>query len=63
LNSIGYKMKKEEAEIILLSQLTNCLDEATSKLEKFYNEKNYEFFYKTKKIILVLERKIAEEIK
>lgn len=54
---------REEAEITILKQLIHSLEEATLKMEKAYNEKDYDNFYKAKKMILQLQKRILEEIK
>jgi hypothetical protein len=53
----------KDLDIGVMSQLINSLEEVGLKLEKFYNEKNYENFNKSKKLILNLQEKILEEIK
>lgn len=54
-------MKKESVQF--LSQLVLSLDEAEAKLENAYGENNIENFNKAKKLILQINRKIAEVIK
>jgi len=51
-------MPKKEMDLTLLKQLVNSLEEATNKLEKTYNENNYDDFYKAKRIIPLLQKQI-----
>jgi len=54
-------IKKED--IPFLNQLINSLGEAESKLEKYYDKKDYENFNKSKKFMLKIQKQISEVIK
>ena len=50
-------IKKED--ILFLNQLVYTLEEAESKLEESYNEKNYDNFDNMKKLIMQIQNKIS----
>lgn len=52
---------KDDASI--LNQLIMSLEESESKLEAYYEKKDYDNFNKAKKFILILSKKISEVIK
>ena len=54
-------MEKEDA--IFLNQLMKSLEESESKLEQYYNEKDYRNFDNIKKFMLMISEKISEVIK
>ena len=54
-------MKK--SDVPFLNQLVRALEEGESKLEEFYNKKDYENFAKAKKFILQVQKKISEVVK
>ena len=54
-------MKKED--LMFLNQLVKTLEESKSRLEKYYNEKDYRNFDNMKKFMLVILNKISEVIK
>lgn len=61
-------MEKEEEifreeEVTFLNQLVKTLEEAESKLEQAYEERDYEKFNRLKKFILQIQKKISEVIK
>ena len=60
-------MKEEEIfkeeDILFLNQLVKTLEELELKLEDNYNQKDYENFNKSKKLILEIQRKISEIVK
>lgn len=51
-------MKKED--IPVLDQIIESVGEAMPKLEKYYYDKDYENFSRTKRFILELQKKILE---
>lgn len=53
-------MKKEDN--LFLNQLINSLEEASKKLEKAYEKKDYDNFDKSKKIMLKIQKEISEII-
>jgi len=50
----------QKEDVVFLNQLAGSLEEASIKLEKFYNRKDVENFNRTKKFILNIQNKIAE---
>ena len=55
------KVKKEES--VFLNQLVNSLEEASEKLEKYYEKRDSENFDKSKKIMFKIQREISDIIK
>lgn len=53
----------DKEEFTFLSQLAKSLEEAESKLEQAYEERDYEKFNRLKKFILQIQKKISEIIK
>lgn len=50
----------KEADLYFLNQLVSSLEEAGLTLEQAYPKKDYENFNKSKKLILLLQKKITE---
>ena len=55
--------QKFSQDISFLSQLVKALEEAELNLEEYYEKKDYENFEISKKFILQIQKKIAENIK
>ena len=53
----------EKEDMSVLIQIAKSLEEAETKLETAYKKKDYDNFYKLKKIILGIQGKILEGIK
>lgn len=53
----------EKGDLEFLNQLVDSIQEARDKLEKAYNEKDYEKFDKTKKFMIQIQKKISEGLK
>ena len=54
-------MKKEEA--LFLNQLVVSLAELEIKLRKYHEDENYESFSKTKRVMLKIQKEIADMLK
>jgi hypothetical protein len=53
----------KEDDLLVLNQLVRTLGEAESRLEKAFENKNYDEFNQLKKIILQIQKKMFEVLK